>query len=72
MYLDNFVVDNFQLREAINKKKNIKKKFKLGFDPPPLIEKIFDVFFSETRPLLGHFWKKKCFCPLEISNEFSP
>ena len=25
-------------------------------------------FFSETRPLLGHFLKKSVFCPLEMSN----
>ena len=33
-----------------------------------LSKKIFDVFFSETRPLLGDFLEKIVFCPLEMSN----
>ena len=36
--------------------------------PPPIVTKNTMYFFSETRPLLGHFLKKSVFCPLEMSN----
>ena len=40
----------------------------LGSDPPPPSMENFSMyFFSETRPLFGHFLKK-CFFPLEMSN----
>ena len=35
--------------------------------PPPLFPKKLKTFFlvfSETRPYVGHFWKKKYFSPL--------
>ena len=34
---------------------------------PPYCNGKKNVFFSETRPLLGHFLKKSVFCPLEMS-----
>ena len=42
----------------------------LGSDPPtpPTMENFSMYFFSETRPLLGHFLKKSVFCPPEMSN----
>ena len=36
--------------------------------PPPTIKNFSMYFFSETRPLLGHFLKKSVFCPPEMSN----
>ena len=39
-----------------------------GQTPPPYCKGKINVFFSETRPLLGHFLKKSVFCPLEMSN----
>ena len=45
------------------------KFFILGSGPPPPTMKNFSMyFFSETRPLLGHFLKKSVFCPPEMSN----
>ena len=35
---------------------------------PPTMENFSMYFFSETRPLLGHFLKKSVFCPPEMSN----
>ena len=37
-------------------------------EPPPIVTKNTMYFFSETRPLLGHFLKKSVFCPPEMSN----
>ena len=33
----------------------------LGLTPPPIVTKNIMYFFSETRPLLGHFLKKNVF-----------
>ena len=51
------------------KKKNCNKCYNPVWRgaPPNVTEKIM-YFFSETRPLLGHFLKKSVFCPLEMSN----
>ena len=57
-------------REALikKKKKNCNKCY-IGSDPPPpIVTNNTMYFFSETRPLLGHFLKKSVFCPLEMSN----
>ena len=57
------------LREAfIKKKKKNCNKCYIGSDPPPIVTNNTMYFFSETRPLLGHFLKKSVFCPLEMSN----
>ena len=58
-------------KESLQKKKKKSMEFSiLGSDPPPppTMENFSMYFFSETRPLLGHFLKKSVFCPPEMSN----
>ena len=60
---------SWPLREAFKKKE--KKKYGIFHTwvwPPPTMENFSMYFFSETRPLLGHFLKKSVFCPPEMSN----
>ena len=57
-----------QLPYILYKKSVTNVYFGLTLHHPPDCDKKIMYFFSETRPLLGHFWKKSVLCLLEILN----
>ena len=59
---------NWLGKPSLKKKKNPWNFSRFDLTPPPYREKKTMYFFSETRPLLGHFLKKSVFFPLEMSN----
>ena len=55
---------------SLKNKKKIVTNVTFCQTPPPYFNEKYNVFFSETRPLLGHFLKQSVFCPLEMSNTY--